>query len=454
MVGWDEIFQTNLPKDIVIHSWRGPKSLVEAAQKGYQGILSNGYYIDLCQPAEAHYLNDPLPADSPLDDSQKALILGGEATMWAELVTPETIDSRIWPRTAAIAERLWSPASVRNVDDMYRRLGPIRPPSRSSAFSISRTRTCSSRRLAAGPRIKPLKVLAEAVEPLKGYDRHGQTEYMSLSPFTRFVDACAPESMPAREFKTGVDEFLAGRDPLTAEELRTIMRTWRDNHPLVLPFLASSPALREIEQLFRSTWPGPARSGWKRWVTSRRAKASPHPGCRRRAPSWPRRPSGPPTPSSPSSRPSAGWSRPAEFRPNDGAGSRRAPRAAVLSRPVHRRGFPARRRGGALGRRPAAPVGHYLWLNNGYRPTVEARLCWTPRFLYVRFRVEEKRVLVRYTKFQDPVYKDSCVEFFIDAFPELGRGYVNFETNAMGNSARPIRTGSSFPQGVCSARRT
>jgi hypothetical protein len=77
-------------------------------------------------------------------------------------------------------------------------------------------------------------------------------------------------------------------------------------------------------------------------------------------------------------------------------------------------------------------VGHYLWLDNGYRPAVEARLCWTPRFLYVRFRVGEKRVRVRYTKFQDPVYKDSCVEFFIDAFPELGRGYVNFETNAMG----------------------
>lgn len=77
-------------------------------------------------------------------------------------------------------------------------------------------------------------------------------------------------------------------------------------------------------------------------------------------------------------------------------------------------------------------VGHYLWLDNGYRPGVEARLCWTPRFLYVRFRVEEKRVLVRFMKFQDPVYKDSCVEFFVDAFPELRRGYVNFETNAMG----------------------
>ncbi|MCK7480496.1 MAG: family 20 glycosylhydrolase [Candidatus Moduliflexus flocculans] len=62
MVGWDEIFQPGLPTDIVIHSWRGQKALVEAAGKGYQGILSNGWYIDLCQPAEYHYLNDPVPA--------------------------------------------------------------------------------------------------------------------------------------------------------------------------------------------------------------------------------------------------------------------------------------------------------------------------------------------------------------------------------------------------------
>jgi hexosaminidase len=125
MVGWDEILQPGLPTDIVIHSWRGQESLAEAARKGYQAILSSGYYIDLCQTAASHYLNDPVPSDSPLDDLQKSFILGGEATMWTELATPETIDSRIWPRTAAIAERFWSPATVRNVDDMYRRLGPV-----------------------------------------------------------------------------------------------------------------------------------------------------------------------------------------------------------------------------------------------------------------------------------------------------------------------------------------
>jgi hypothetical protein len=81
---------------------------------------------------------------------------------------------------------------------------------------------------------------------------------------------------------------------------------------------------------------------------------------------------------------------------------------------------------------PPLRIGHYLWLANGYCPGVEVRLCRSPRFLNVRFFVEETRVRVKYTKFQDPVYKDSCVEFFVDAFPETRQGYLNFETNAAG----------------------
>jgi hypothetical protein len=81
---------------------------------------------------------------------------------------------------------------------------------------------------------------------------------------------------------------------------------------------------------------------------------------------------------------------------------------------------------------PALKINHYLWLDNDYRPLVEVRLCCSHQNLYVHFDVFEAMVRVRYTQFQDPVYKDSCVEMFIDPFPEKRVGYINVETNAAG----------------------
>jgi hexosaminidase len=250
MVGWDEVFQPGLPTNIVIHSWRGTEALVQAAQKGYQGILSNGYYIDLCQPAAEHYLNDPIPAGSPLADAEKALILGGEATMWGEMVTPETIDSRIWPRTAAIAERLWSPASVTNVEDMYRRLALVQVELEELGLTHIKNQALMLRRLAGAADARPFEILAEAAEPLRGYERSNQgVTYSTLSPYTRFVDACFPESLVAYDFRAKVGRYLETRDRALAEELRATLVGWKNNHPLVLPYLAASPALREVEPL-------------------------------------------------------------------------------------------------------------------------------------------------------------------------------------------------------------
>ena len=116
MMGWDEILQPGIPKEIVIQSWRGNEDYYKSIKLGYKAILSYGYYIDLIQPASYHYLNDPIPDSAKLTEKEKNLVLGGEATMWSELVTPVTVDSRIWPRTAAIAERLWSSKEIKNVD--------------------------------------------------------------------------------------------------------------------------------------------------------------------------------------------------------------------------------------------------------------------------------------------------------------------------------------------------
>jgi len=126
MIGWDEILHPDVPKNVLVQSWRGQQSLATAAQAGHRGILSSGYYLDLIWPAERHYAVDPMTgAAANLGPQEQARILGGEACMWAEHVSPETMDSRIWPRNAAIAERLWSPAEVRDPASMYARLEEI-----------------------------------------------------------------------------------------------------------------------------------------------------------------------------------------------------------------------------------------------------------------------------------------------------------------------------------------
>lgn len=250
MIGWDEIYQPYLPKNIVIQSWRGTESLRDAARNGYMGILSRGYYIDLAKPASHHYLNDPVPPDSPLSEEERTRVLGGEATMWAELVSLETVDSRIWPRTAAIAERFWSPVDVRDVEDMYRRLRIIAVQLEEHGLTHIKNRDMLLRRMAAGEDIEPLKVFLGAVEPLKGYARHNQgATYTFFSPLTRMVDAAVPDSEPARTFNRLTDLYLANRDEATLNHMKTILRRWRENHERMLPLVRRAPVLREIETM-------------------------------------------------------------------------------------------------------------------------------------------------------------------------------------------------------------
>ncbi len=253
MIGWDEILHPDLPRDIVVQSWRGRESLADGARKGYLGILSNGYYIDLFFHAADHYAVDPLggPA-ADLSDEEKSRILGGEACMWGELITPELIDSRIWPRTAAIAERLWSPASIKNIDDMYRRL-EIRSRCLESLGLNHRsfTRVFLERMAGPGESIEQLRTLAAALEPVKDYTRHRTREYYSYTPLNRLVDALPSESAFARGFNKSVEKMLASPDGwnLNRAEVAAVLTKLKQNHPELLPLLRNRAGLSEIVPL-------------------------------------------------------------------------------------------------------------------------------------------------------------------------------------------------------------
>ena len=251
MIGWDEVLQPGLPNDIVIHSWRGTAALADAARKGYDGILSNGYYIDLIQPASQHYLVDPLPADSTLTPEEARHVLGGEATMWAEWVTAETIDSRIWPRTAAIAERLWSPRSVNDVGDMYRRLAVISLQLEELGLTHKKNQDMMLRRLLRSDDIGPLRTLVSILEPVKEYRRYDQRPQTMLSPLTGVVDATLPDSEAARRFGRMVDAFLADapRYQLYRAELSDMLADWQTSGATLEPLIDRSPSLKEVKPL-------------------------------------------------------------------------------------------------------------------------------------------------------------------------------------------------------------
>lgn len=254
MVGWDEILQPGLPKSSVIDSWRGTEALASAARQGYDGILANGYYIDLIRPAAEHYLVDPVPASSHLTAEERARILGGEAAMWGEWVSPETIDSRIWPRTAAIAERLWSPQGVNDVADMYRRLGLVSARLDEAGALHLRNQDLMLRHLVGEnlqvPGIGALRTFLALIEPVKGYSRGAlQVWGNQLVPLIGIADAAQPESALARDFSASVDRMVfqpGGIDRSPAAPLAAQLAAWQAAGSEVADTLCTQyPALRE-----------------------------------------------------------------------------------------------------------------------------------------------------------------------------------------------------------------
>jgi hexosaminidase len=247
MVGWDEILHPDLPKDVVVESWRGEQALSQGAKQGFQGILAKPYYLDLIKPASEHYLGDPLPRNSDLTLEQAKLILGGEACMWAEHVTPETIDSRIWPRLAAVAERLWSPADVRDVPDMYRRLARVSVQLEELGLTHEVHTARMLRRITQDGAIGPMLIFAATLQPIEAYQRDDRQNPSptQLTPYTRMVDALVPDPPTGRKLQAAVDTFLVDPEHNGTQVVATLTH-WKAVVPEVTATVATHPILAEV----------------------------------------------------------------------------------------------------------------------------------------------------------------------------------------------------------------
>jgi hexosaminidase len=253
MVGWDEILRPDLPKSIVVQSWRGQGSLAAAAQQGYSGLLSFGYYLDLMWPASRHYAVDPMSGTSSLTQEEKNRILGGEACMWGEWISPENMDSRIWPRTAAIAERLWSPQEAQDIEAMYARLDDLSWRLEWLGLTHRSHAIMMLRRMAGAEDISALRTLADVVEPVKDYARFENVKgaWNFRAPLNHLIDEANPESETARHFQNLVRKFIQGgyQDREIESQIRASLMTWRNNDAKLKPLLHGSFLLHEIAPL-------------------------------------------------------------------------------------------------------------------------------------------------------------------------------------------------------------
>ena len=266
LMGWEEIMTKNLSKDAIIHSWKGSNegiaaghSLVNAVKNGYKTVLSNGYYIDLMLGIESHYLNDPMPKNSSLSVAEKERILGGEAVMWSELVTAMTIDSRIWPRTAAIAERLWSNENIVDLVSLRKRIKTISFQLEELGITHIKNKDVLLRNISNNQKNTALEDFSNICEPLKIYTRNnGGTEYKTYSPFTLFADACTPDALDALSFDTSVNQYLKNKNEENQVLVTNFLKKWIDintnlielssNAPLIQPLLPLSQSLANLSE--------------------------------------------------------------------------------------------------------------------------------------------------------------------------------------------------------------
>jgi len=118
-VQWEEVyshFGRALDNRTVVHVWKSKTLLKNVTTDGFQALINNLHggdiwYLDKLDRAtwSSIYSNEPC---QDLDEKQCGFVLGGQGEMWGETVDASDLEQTVWPKLAAIAERLWSPRSV------------------------------------------------------------------------------------------------------------------------------------------------------------------------------------------------------------------------------------------------------------------------------------------------------------------------------------------------------
>ncbi len=246
MIGWEELFSSQLPKDVFVQVWQNPTFINKSTENGNPTLISKGFYLDLFMPAYIHY-NNP-------DFMIKNGIKGGEAAQWTEIADKFNIETRIWPRAAAIAERFWSVTESNDIEELYRRLAVLNKHLDFKGLGHISAYEKALRFYASEQNVNDLKVLTDVLTPIKGYKKlfakmtqpRGMT--LQTAPLNEISDIIAVDSEIKWKFRSAVKSFLNNKDSDSEKLIINYLTRWQGLDKKLAVLMENSTPLARVQE--------------------------------------------------------------------------------------------------------------------------------------------------------------------------------------------------------------
>ena len=216
--------------NFTLDSWMGPVYAQLQLSDSLTGSVTVGNV--------AYPINGQLQKDaSPLtltphtpDASAKENILGGEITLWGELVTAENIDTRLWPNGFAVAERLWSAQHITDINDYYHRLPAFSRFATQSANLQSEQQQVDGLKALSKQHYAALDTFSQMLEPAHYYHRLHAKSVLNLyhrdADLTQLADYLSAENAQLQAFTQRIIQWQSAKSTSAMPAILRQLETW------------------------------------------------------------------------------------------------------------------------------------------------------------------------------------------------------------------------------------